>query len=46
MGKLGTEPNVSIKRSVSIDTMINFDGDGGGHGDEDGTCKQALNEKI
>ena len=41
MGRMGTEPILSIKRSVSIDTMINFDSDGDGHGDGDGTCKQA-----
>ena len=40
-GRMGTEPILSIKRSVSIDTMINFDSDGDGHGDGDGTCKQA-----
>ena len=38
---MGTEPILSVKRSVSIDTMINFDSDGDGHGDGDGTCKQA-----
>ena len=38
MGSMGTEPILSIKRSVSIDTMINFDGDADG----DGTCKQAF----
>ena len=42
MGRMGTEPILSVKRSVSIDTMINFDGDEEGHGDGDGTCKQAL----
>ena len=36
--RMGTEPILSIKWTVSIDTMINFDGNG--HGD--GTCKQAL----
>ena len=42
MDRMGTEPNLSIKRSISIDTMINFDSDRDGHGDGDGTCKQAL----
>ena len=42
MGRMGTEPILSVKRSVSIDTMINFDGDGDGHGDRDGTCIQAF----
>ena len=41
-GRKGTEPILSIKQSISIDTMINFDGDGDGHGDGDGTCKQAF----
>ena len=41
MGRMGTEPIPPIKRSVSIDTMINFDGEGDG----DGTCKQALNTR-
>ena len=37
---MGSEPNVSVKRSVSIGTMLNFDGDTDGHGD--GMCKQTL----
>ena len=40
MGRLGLEPILSIKQSVSIGTMINFDSDCDGLGD--GTCKQAL----
>ena len=39
MGKMVTEPILCIKRSVSIETMINFDGDGDGDGSGDGTCK-------
>ena len=27
-GSMGTEPILSLKRSISIDTMISFDGDG------------------
>ena len=42
MGRMGTEPILSVKRSISIDTMLNFDGDRDGDGDGDGTCKQAL----
>ena len=42
MLRMGTEPILSGKWSVSIDTMINFDGDGDGYGDGDGMCKQAL----
>ena len=40
--RMGSEPILSVKWSISIDTIVNFDGDGDGHGDEDGTCKQAL----
>ena len=42
-GRMGTEPILSVKQSISIDTMINFDVDGDGHGHGDSTCKQALN---
>ena len=42
MVKMGSEPILSIKRSVSIDKMIKFDGDIDG----DGTCKQALMQKA
>ena len=45
MGRMGTEPILSIKWSVSIDTMINFDGDGDGRGYGDGTCKQAFRQR-
>ena len=38
------EPILCIKRYVSIETMINFDGDGDGGGD--GTCKQTLTENT
>ena len=41
-GRMGSVPILSVKQSVSIGTMINFDSDGDGHGDRDGTCKQAL----
>ena len=37
---MGSVPILSVKRSISIDTMINFDGDG----DRDGTCKQAFRQ--
>ena len=30
--KMGSEPILSVKQSVTIDTMINFDGDGDGRG--------------
>ena len=38
--RMGSIPIFSVRRPVSIDIMINFDGDGGRYGD--GTCKQAL----
>ena len=40
--RMGTDPILPVKRSVSIDTMINFDGDGDRYGDGDGTYKQAF----
>ena len=42
--RLGLEPTLSVKRSITIDTMIQFDRDIDGHGDGDGTCKQALTQ--
>ena len=36
--RMGSVPILSVKRTVSIDTMFYFDGDGDG----DGTCKQAY----
>ena len=45
MDRMDTEPILSIKQSVSIDTMLYFDGDGDGHGDGDGTCKQTLRQR-
>ena len=45
-GRIGSVPILSIKCSVSIDTMINLDGDGDRdrdrHGDGGSKCKQAL----
>ena len=46
MGRMGDVPILSVKWSVSIGTMINFDGDRDGHGDGDGTCKQAFTARI
>ena len=31
-----------VKWTVTIGTMLNFDGDGDGHRDGDGTCKQTF----
>ena len=42
MIRMGTDPIQSVKQSISIDTLIHFDGDGDGHRDEDSMCKQAL----
>ena len=30
---MGSKPNLSIKRSITIGTMVNFDGAGDGHGE-------------
>ena len=42
MDRIGSEPNFSIKQSVSIGTMLNFNGDGHGDGDGDSMCKQVF----
>ena len=39
---MGFEPNLSVKQSVTIDTMLYFDGDEHGQDHGAGTCKQAL----
>ena len=39
MVRMGLEPILSIKQSISIDTMIKFDRDG------DSMCKQAFNRR-
>ena len=36
--RLSSEPDLSDKWSVTIHTMVNFDGDGHGTGTEDGVC--------
>ena len=38
--RLGSERILSVKRTITIHTMLNFDGDLDGHGD--GICKQTL----
>ena len=43
MNRMGSKPVLSVKWSITIDTMLNIDGDrpdGDGHGD--GTCKQTF----
>ena len=44
--RMGSVLNLPIKQTVSIGTMLNFDGAGHGHGDDDGTCKQAFTPCI
>ena len=41
-----SEPNLSIKWSVTIGTMINFDRDGDGHGQGDGTCECVFSVNL
>ena len=40
MERMGIQPILPVKLSITIDTMLNFDSDG--HGDCDVTCKQTL----
>ena len=42
MDRMGSVPILPVKWTVTIGTMLNFDGDGDGHRDGDGTCKQTL----
>ena len=42
MERMGSVPNLPIKWSISIGTMLNFDSDGHGHNDGDSTYKQAF----
>ena len=37
--RMSSKPNLPVKRSVTIGTMINFDGDGDRDGDRHGKCK-------
>ena len=39
-GGMGSEPSLSVKQSITIDTMVNFDSDRRGH--RDSTCKWAF----
>ena len=40
--RIGSESNLSIRRSISIHAMLSFYGDGHGNGKVNGMCKQAL----
>ena len=42
-GRMGLEAILPVKLTVTIDTMLNFDGHSDGDGDGVGMCKQALN---
>ena len=42
-GTIGARPILSIKLPVTIDTMLNFDGDG--HGGGVGMCKQTFTQQ-
>ena len=42
--RMDSEPNLSVKRSITIGTMVNFDGEFDGHGHGDGTCEQTFTE--
>ena len=44
MDRIGSVPIVPIKQTVTIGTMINFDGDEDRRGDRDSTCKQAFTQ--
>ena len=44
--RMGSVPNLPIKRSISIGRMVHFDDDGQGDGDGDGTCKQDLKSLL
>ena len=41
-GKMGVRPILPVRLSVTIATMLNFDGHCDGDGDGVGMCKQAL----
>ena len=41
-GRMGSELNLLIKWSITIGTMINFDGDGDGHWYRNATCKAVF----
>ena len=45
MDIMSSEANLSINQSVTIDPLLNSDGDSDGDGDDEGTCKQALRLK-
>ena len=45
-GRMGTEPILPVKRTITIGVMLHFDRDGHGHGDRDGTCKLVFMPKL
>ena len=40
--RMGSVPILPVKRTITIGTMLKFNGDGHGHGDGDGMCKQTF----
>ena len=42
MNRMGVQPILPVKVSVSVVTMLNFNGDFNRHGDCDVTCKQTF----
>ena len=43
-GRMGVEPILPVRQTVTIGTIVKLDGDG--HGDGIGTCKHTLNVNI
>ena len=41
-GQNGVQCILSVKAPVTIDTILNFNGDFEGHGEDDATCKQTF----
>ena len=42
----GVQPMLPIEVFVTIDAMLNFNGDHDGHGSSDVTCKQTLTQLL
>ena len=45
-GKMGVRPILPVRLSVTIATMLNFDGHCDGDGDGVGMCKQAFRVRL
>ena len=46
MERIGSVPILPIKQTVTIGVMLYYDGDRDGHGDRDGTYKQAFKANL